>query len=45
MNQPVNQAAIPLPVRPIELARLMLCLPFYIMLGLMLTEALLSATT
>ncbi|MET0670348.1 MAG: hypothetical protein ABWY66_10150 [Xanthobacteraceae bacterium] len=33
------------PVRPIELARLMLCLPFYIMLVLMVIEALLSAAT
>jgi ABC-type multidrug transport system fused ATPase/permease subunit len=33
------------PVRPIELARLMLCTPFYIMLVLMVTEALLGAAT
>jgi ABC-type multidrug transport system fused ATPase/permease subunit len=33
------------PVRPIELARYMLCVPFYIMLLLMLIEASLSATT
>jgi len=33
------------PVRPIELARLMLCTPFYIMLLLMFIEAALSATT
>jgi ABC-type multidrug transport system fused ATPase/permease subunit len=33
------------PVRPIDLARHMLCLPFYIMLCLMLIEALLSAVT
>ncbi|MEW6449908.1 MAG: AAA family ATPase [Pseudomonadota bacterium] len=45
MNQSVNQPITPTPVRPIALAKLMLCLPFYIMLGLMLLEALLSATT
>jgi ABC-type multidrug transport system fused ATPase/permease subunit len=33
------------PVRPVELARHMLCLPFYVMLCLMLVEALLSAVT
>jgi ABC-type multidrug transport system fused ATPase/permease subunit len=33
------------PARPIELARLMLCTPFYIMLLLMFIEATLSATT
>jgi ABC-type multidrug transport system fused ATPase/permease subunit len=33
------------PARPIELARLMLCTPFYIMLFLMFGEAVLSATT
>jgi hypothetical protein len=33
------------PVRPIELARLMLCTPFYIMLLLMFIEASLGATT
>ncbi len=33
------------PVKPIELARLMLCLPFYIMLGFMVVEALLGAAT
>ncbi len=33
------------PVRPIDLARHMLCWPFYIMLGLMVIEALLSAVT
>src|SRR5688572_7350666 len=33
------------PVRPIELARLMLCKPFYIMLILMFIEASLGATT
>lgn len=45
MNQSVNQPVSSSPVTPIALAKLMLCLPFYIMLGLMLTEALLSATT
>jgi ABC-type multidrug transport system fused ATPase/permease subunit len=45
MNQTVNQPASSIPVTPIALAKLMLCVPFYIMLGLMLTEALLSATT
>ena len=45
MNQSVNQPVTPSPVKPIALAKLMLCLPFYIMLGLMLIEALLSATT
>jgi ABC-type multidrug transport system fused ATPase/permease subunit len=34
-----------IPARPIELARLMLCTPFYIMLLLMFIEAALSATT
>ena len=33
------------PVRPIDLARHMLCWPFYIMLGLMVIEALLGAVT
>ena len=33
------------PVRPIDLARHMLCIPFYIMLGLMTIEALLGAVT
>ena len=33
------------PVRPIDLARHMLCLPFYIMLSLMVIEALLGAAT
>src|SRR5687767_10310250 len=33
------------PVRPLELARLMLCTPFYIMLILMFIEASLGATT
>ena len=33
------------PVRPVELARHMLCLPFYVMLCLMLVEAVLSAVT
>ncbi len=33
------------PVRPMDLARHMLCTPFYIMLGLMLIEALLGAVT
>jgi ABC-type multidrug transport system fused ATPase/permease subunit len=33
------------PVKPMELARLMLCVPFYIMLVLMTIEALLAATT
>ena len=33
------------PVKPVELARLMLCVPFYIMLVLMVIEALLSAAT
>ena len=33
------------PVRPIDLARHMLCMPFYIMLGLMTIEALLGAVT
>ena len=45
MNQDVNRPIASLPVTPVALARLMLCLPFYIMLGLMLIEALLSAAT
>src|SRR5690606_24879392 len=35
----------PAPVKPFSLARLMLCLPFYIMLALMVIEALLGAAT
>ena len=33
------------PIQPLELAKLMLCLPFYIMLVLMVIEAVLSAAT
>src|SRR5438034_4471061 len=33
------------PVRPLELARLVLCWPFYVMLGLMMAEAVLAAAT
>ena len=33
------------PISPIQLARLMVCTPFFIMLGLMMIEAALHATT
>jgi hypothetical protein len=45
MRDPSTTTGLRPPIRPLELARFMLCWPFYIMLGLMVIEALLSAAT
>ena len=41
----INSRMTPRPLSPFQLARLMVCLPFFIMLGLMVMEAVLNATT
>ncbi|CAN0378233.1 unnamed protein product, partial [Phaeothamnion confervicola] len=45
MNIALDPAALRPVVTPLQLARLMLCWPFYIMLAIMVVEALLGAVT